>query len=631
MVGRHARHLRDAPRLVFVHMNRNIDVCEEGTDSLDRVSHHRTTDMIRVIVGGQRADDRHAVLRGDIEEVGDCVGRVDNHALMRFSVTDEVGEVDHLGGQRVADCEIATAEKLAKVQSVGRVSRAHTEQNRRVKNGRVLRAGDKVLVGTNLIEVSPEFADSLDESDEVLGIASSGILRRIPAATRSSVTRCVSSALTAFEGLQSCTDSQVSRFYDAAVSRLADESVVSRVREANALDVEDALRRGRSTTRLEMTPKMHAEMLDAFRMWRDSAIRRESRLDDVSHEGWLLEQWRSPLGVLGFVFEGRPNVFADATGVLRSGNTVVFRIGSDALGTARSLMAAVITPALEEAGLPSDSVVLVDSTEHAAGWALFSDPRVSLAVARGSGEAVAELGAIARQTGIAVSLHGTGGAWIIAGDAADTARLSRAVTRSLDRKVCNTVNTVCIVERRASDLLDVVIESAEEAARTLSCRARFHVTQQVLDQSDRARLALSEEITVRRTGGAGKEPRVSLIDCEAVGQEHEWESNPELNIVLVADVAEAVELFNRVSPRFIVSVISDDPEEQEFVWERAHAPFVGDGFTRWVDGQFALLRPELGLSNWQAGRLLGRGGVLSGDSAFTVRLRMRQHDPDVHR
>ena len=38
------------------------------------------------------------------------------------------------------------------------------------------------------------------------------------------------------------------------------------------------------------------------------------------------------LGVVGFVFEGRPNVFADATGVLRTGNTVVFRIGSDALG-----------------------------------------------------------------------------------------------------------------------------------------------------------------------------------------------------------------------------------------------------------------------------------------------------------
>jgi glutamate-5-semialdehyde dehydrogenase len=63
----------------------------------------------------------------------------------------------------------------------------------------------------------------------------------------------------------------------------------------------------------------------------------------------------------------------------------------------------------------------------------------------------------------------------------------------------------------------------------------------------------------------------------------------------------------------------------------SNAPFVGDGFTRWVDGQFALNRPELGLSNWEFGRLFGRGGVLSGESAFTVRLRAIQEDIDLAR
>ncbi len=53
--------------------------------------------------------------------------------------------------------------------------------------------------------------------------------------------------------------------------------------------------------------------------------------------------------------------------------------------------------------------------------------------------------------------------------------------------------------------------------------------------------------------------------------------------------------------------------------------------TRWVDGQYALNRPELGLSNWQHGRLLARGGVLSGDGVFTVRTRMRQTDADLGR
>ena len=58
---------------------------------------------------------------------------------------------------------------------------------------------------------------------------------------------------------------------------------------------------------------------------------------------------------------------------------------------------------------------------------------------------------------------------------------------------------------------------------------------------------------------------------------------------------------------------------------------MGDGFTRWVDGQYALNTPELGLSNWQFGRLLARGGVLSGDSVYTVRHHAIITDPELHR
>jgi glutamate-5-semialdehyde dehydrogenase len=113
--------------------------------------------------------------------------------------------------------------------------------------------------------------------------------------------------------------------------------------------------------------------------------------------------------------------------------------------------------------------------------------------------------------------------------------------------------------------------------------------------------------------------------------EYEWEENPEFAIVLVDNLEEAIDLFNGYSPQFIVSVISESQTEQQSVWASANAPFVGDGFTRWVDGQFSLLRPELGLSNWENGRLFGRSGVLSGDSAFSVRLRVRQADINLHR
>ena len=81
----------------------------------------------------------------------------------------------------------------------------------------------------------------------------------------------------------------------------------------------------------------------------------------------------------------------------------------------------------------------------------------------------------------------------------------------------------------------------------------------------------------------------------------------------------------------MATLLSEDLAEQDWFWANVDAPFVGDGFTRWVDGQFALSRPELGLSNWQQGRLFARSAVLSGDSVFTIRTRARQSDPDLHR
>jgi glutamate-5-semialdehyde dehydrogenase len=68
-------------------------------------------------------------------------------------------------------------------------------------------------------------------------------------------------------------------------------------------------------------------------------------------------------------------------------------------------------------------------------------------------------------------------------------------------------------------------------------------------------------------------------------------------------------------------LISEDPEEHARFFAGTEAPFVGDSLTRWVDGQYALSKPELGLTNWQFGRLFGRGGILTGDTVYTIRTR----------
>jgi len=86
----------------------------------------------------------------------------------------------------------------------------------------------------------------------------------------------------------------------------------------------------------------------------------------------------------------------------------------------------------------------------------------------------------------------------------------------------------------------------------------------------------------------------------------------------------------RAPPASIWRLATDEAAQARF-FAGVDAAFVGDGFTRWVDGQYAFDRPELGLANWQNGRLFGRGGVLSGDGVFTVRTRMRQTDPDLRR
>jgi glutamate-5-semialdehyde dehydrogenase len=102
-------------------------------------------------------------------------------------------------------------------------------------------------------------------------------------------------------------------------------------------------------------------------------------------------------------------------------------------------------------------------------------------------------------------------------------------------------------------------------------------------------------------------------------------------LVVVDDVAAAVRLCNRHSPRFIASLVSSDAAEHDRFYAAVDAPFVGDGFTRWVDGQYALGTPELGLSNWEHGRLLARGSILSGESVHTVRYRASIDDPLIRR
>lgn len=476
-----------------------------------------------------------------------------------------------------------------------------------------------VYGGTRVARVSAELAARFSPGDALLIAPESGQLLHVPRAVAVQVRDAVGRALAAFSVLNETSDAAISVFFERFAENLANDEIWRAIGDANQADVRSATARGRSTTRLVATDAMRAKMIDGLRGFMQAPSRRGSVLETVRHAGFRVELVGAALGVVGFVFEGRPNVLADATGVLRSGNSVVFRIGGDALGTARAMMQHALTPALLEAGLPEHAVVLLESAEHAAGWALFADGRLGLAVARGSGPAVDTLGSLAQQAGVPVSLHGTGGAWLVATRGTAAERFVEAVQQSLQRKVCNSLNVCCIERGRAAELVPALLQGMERAGARLGQSFRLHV----LEGSEGFVPAalFSQRVSVRRAEGDVQEPQADRVPESELGREWEWEQTPEVTLAIVESAEQAFALFNRYSPRFVISLISDDPAEHARLFASTEAPFVGDAMTQWVDGQYALHRPELGLSNWQRGRLFGRGGILSGDTVYTVRTR----------
>jgi len=473
-------------------------------------------------------------------------------------------------------------------------------------NGYVLHDGSPVPIPADL-------ASRFSEGDRLF-VSSDGGLLHVPRATEALVVSAVARARSAFSTLQTVEDRQITQFFVEARSLILQPAIQKMLKDINEADCRLAEQSGRSITRLRIDERMLSDMVESLALWEDHPVIRQREVERTVHEGWSATQWRTPLGVVGFVFEGRPNVVVDACGVLVTGNTCVFRIGRDARGTARALLATVIVPALRRAGLPEDSLVLIESDEHASGWSLFAQRELGLAVARGSGKAVQDLGSVARQSGVPVSLHGRGGAWFIVGGSADAEWLGAVLINSLDRKVCNTANVVCVPRERAAELSSVVVSSLAEAARRRLAVGCLHLV-----SGDTAVPPQNDRVTV------------IPADHDILAKEWEWENDPEITMCVVDSFDEAIRLFNEYSPRLVASVITSDSAELERAWTSLECPFFGDGMSRWVDGQYAFDRPELGLSNWELGVPLGRGAILSGPDISRVRYRASQTDQDLCR
>jgi len=234
---------------------------------------------------------------------------------------------------------------------------------------------------------------------------------------------------------------------------------------ANAADVAAAERGGMAPgllDRLRLTPERLADIATQLEVLADTPEPPAQREVRTLPSGERVLERRVPVGVIGAVFEARPNVTVDvASQVLKARSAAVLRTGSAALGSARALVDLVIAPALERSGVPAGAVQLVPTPGHAGAEALVGIPDlVPLVVVRGSGEVTRKLSALGAAAGTRVLAHADGGGVLYLDASADPDTVTRLVTESTDRLgVCNRLNLL-LIDRPAYDRLWPVAEAA---------------------------------------------------------------------------------------------------------------------------------------------------------------------------
>ena len=166
---------------------------------------------------------------------------------------------------------------------------------------------------------------------------------------------------------------------------------------------------------------------------------------------------RTPIGVLGVIYESRPNVTADAAALcLRSGNAAILRCGSDCLESSRAI-AAVVTRAVTDAGLPADAVQLVPVPDRQAVGAILSglDGAIDLIIPRGGKSLVARVQAEAKAP-VLGHLEGLCHTYLDAAADLDVARRVAVNAKMRRVSVCGATETLLVDRAAAGRLLPAV-------------------------------------------------------------------------------------------------------------------------------------------------------------------------------
>jgi glutamate-5-semialdehyde dehydrogenase len=298
--------------------------------------------------------------------------------------------------------------------------------------------------------------------------------------------------------------------------------------------------------------------------------------------GIQVGQMRVPLGVIGIIYESRPNVTIDAAALcLKSGNAAILRGGSEAL-ECNTALAKLIAEGLDAAGLPQDAVQVVATSDRAAvGKLITMTEYVDVIVPRGGKSLIARLMEEAR---VPMIKHLDGICHVYVDDRADLAKALNVCDNAKTHRygTCNTMETLLVAKGIAAQALPLLAKAFR--AKDVELR---------VDAAARAVL---------------EEARYDGLLNDAT--EADWSTEylaPILSIKLVNDLDEAIDHINTYSSNHTDAIVTEDHDRaMRFLREVDSASVMVNASTRFADGFEFGLGAEIGISN---DKLHARGPV----------------------
>lgn len=350
---------------------------------------------------------------------------------------------------------------------------------------------------------------------------------------------------------------------------------------ANAMDMQAAEKNGLDAA-LKDRLMLNGDRVDAMAEGLEQIAALPDPVGAIDHlryrpSGIQVGHMRVPLGVIGIIYESRPNVTADAAGLcLKSGNAAILRGGSEAIHSNRAI-AACLRRALVDSGLSQDAVQLVDSTDRALVGALItSDAYVDVIIPRGGKSLIERISAEAR---VPVIKHLDGICHVYIDAAADAQMaLDIAINAKTHRYgVCNAMETLLIHQDAAAMVAAIVQAMLDKGVEVRGC--------------EKTR-ALAEGLDVKPA------------------TEEDWSTeylSPVLSVRMVESFEQAVDHIAEFSSAHTETIVTADYEAgQRFLREVDSASVMWNASTRFADGFEYGLGAEIGIST---DRLHVRGPV----------------------